>query len=265
MPRPIARHGLSSRQTSPSSSEAHGTPTQNATYTIQGARLSRSSPSRPGRRTPSTAAPRRRTAPSTTSTAAGNAQQPALGPVLQARRRPQHRERHERHAPAPPPLRRRTPPRGSADPRGRRARGRRSARRSSLETTTAPPRRGRRGNERASQRATSCMPEALAVVVSGGARQRRRGAGLKVEHPGDLVRTVLAADARDEVLLALLRLERLVQAVRVASNDRPAGAAPRESAMRNLRPFAVISPGSGLSIASRPEDAQHSERVLSAT
>src|SRR5215218_1032493 len=48
--RPIARHGLISRQTSPSTSDANGTPTQNATYTNQGAMLSRwlSVPARPG-------------------------------------------------------------------------------------------------------------------------------------------------------------------------------------------------------------------------
>ena len=38
--RPIARHGLNSRKTSPNSSEANGTPIQKPTYTAFGARLS---------------------------------------------------------------------------------------------------------------------------------------------------------------------------------------------------------------------------------
>ena len=70
--RPIARHGLSRRKTSPNSNEANGTPTQSVTKTMWGARLScsESVPASPAYTT--AAKVTTPTSPSTTSAATGS-------------------------------------------------------------------------------------------------------------------------------------------------------------------------------------------------
>src|SRR5919108_270823 len=69
--RPIARHGFTSRNTLPNSSDANGTPIQNPTYTAVGARFSLwlSAPASPAYTV--TANTKTPTAPSSTSTASG--------------------------------------------------------------------------------------------------------------------------------------------------------------------------------------------------